>query len=68
MAWNQTRAVVKNGQIGAVTQKLYDTLTGIQWGREADPDLFGHVLCPDCQLSILKRYNRAQAADFGGVA
>jgi len=38
------------------------------WGREADPDLFGHVLCPDCQLSILKRYNRAQAADFGGVA
>ncbi|NCE63174.1 branched-chain amino acid aminotransferase [Pseudoflavonifractor sp. 524-17] len=37
MAWNQTRAVVNNGQIGAVTQKLYDTLTGIQWGTLPDP-------------------------------
>lgn len=36
------------------------------WGAEADPDLFGHVLCPDCQLAILKRYNRSQAT--GGAA
>lgn len=27
---------VGNGGIGEVTQKLYDTLTGIQWGRIAD--------------------------------
>lgn len=29
-------AAVGNGQIGPVTQKLYDTLTGIQWGRLPD--------------------------------
>jgi branched-chain amino acid aminotransferase len=27
---------VGNGGIGEVTQKLYDTLTGIQWGKQAD--------------------------------
>ena len=27
---------VNNGQIGEVTQHLYDTLTGIQWGRVED--------------------------------
>ena len=30
---------VGNGGIGEVTQKLYDTLTGIQWGKK--PDTFG---------------------------
>jgi branched-chain amino acid aminotransferase len=33
---------VKDGGIGEVTQKLYDTLTGIQWGKTEDP--FGWVL------------------------
>lgn len=28
--------VVNNGQIGEITQKLYDTLTGIQWGKLED--------------------------------
>ena len=28
--------VVNNGEIGEVTQMLYDTLTGIQWGRIED--------------------------------
>ncbi|MBQ8840965.1 MAG: branched-chain amino acid aminotransferase [Clostridia bacterium] len=28
--------VVNNGKIGEVTQKLYDTLTGIQWGKVED--------------------------------
>ena len=37
MGWNDEHAVVNNGQIGAVTQKLYDTLTGIQWGTLEDP-------------------------------
>ncbi len=31
--------VINNGQIGEVAQKLYDQLTGIQWGRL--PDTFG---------------------------
>lgn len=29
-------AVINNGKIGEVTQKLYDTLTGIQWGKIED--------------------------------
>jgi branched-chain amino acid aminotransferase len=33
---------VNGGEIGALTQKLYDYLTGIQWGRIADP--FGWVV------------------------
>ena len=27
---------INNGEIGEVTQKLYDTLTGIQWGKIED--------------------------------
>ena len=29
--------VVNGGKIGPVTQRLYDTLTGIQWGTRPDP-------------------------------
>ncbi len=29
--------IVNGGKIGEVTQKLYDTLTGIQWGKLPDP-------------------------------
>ena len=29
--------VVNGGKIGPVTQKLYDELTAIQWGKKADP-------------------------------
>ncbi|MGM9626451.1 MAG: aminotransferase class IV, partial [Eubacteriales bacterium] len=28
---------VSNDEIGPLTQKLYDELTGIQWGKTADP-------------------------------
>ena len=28
---------IGDGKIGALTQRLYDTLTGIQWGKTADP-------------------------------
>ena len=28
--------VVNGGNIGPVTQKLYDELTGIQWGKKED--------------------------------
>jgi len=36
------KVVLNNGQIGPLTQKLYDTLTDIQWGRVKDP--FGWTL------------------------
>lgn len=29
--------IIKDGNIGPLSQKLYDTLTGIQWGRIPDP-------------------------------
>lgn len=37
MGWEGKQATVNGGQIGALTQKLYDTLTGIQWGKLDDP-------------------------------
>ena len=40
--YQEKEYTVKDGGIGEVTQKLYDTLTGIQWGKTEDP--FGWVL------------------------
>ena len=37
LALGEEKCTLSGGKIGPVTQKLYDTLTGIQWGREADP-------------------------------
>ena len=37
LAWEDRRVTINGGRIGDLSQKLYDTLTGIQWGREADP-------------------------------
>lgn len=37
MAWKETKAVINGGKIGPVTQRLYDTITGIQWGTMEDP-------------------------------
>ena len=31
------KMVINNGEIGTIAQKLYDTLTGIQWGKLDDP-------------------------------
>lgn len=36
---------VSGGKIGPVTQDLYDTLTGIQWGRTEDPYGWSQVIC-----------------------
>ena len=36
MKWNEREVVVNGGEIGPITQKLYDELTGIQWGRLPD--------------------------------
>ena len=43
--YNDKEHVINNFQIGELTQKLYDTLTGIQWGKLEDK--FGWVV-PVC--------------------
>ena len=42
LCYKDMKYTVNNGQIGEVTQKLYDTLTGIQWGKIEDK--FGWIL------------------------
>ncbi len=37
LAWEDQSVVINGGKIGDLSQKLYDTLTGIQWGVEPDP-------------------------------
>ena len=36
LAWEDRKEAVSGGNIGPLTQKLYDTLTGIQWGTVED--------------------------------
>ncbi len=36
LSYQDKNHVVSNNQIGELTQKLYDELTGIQWGKKAD--------------------------------
>lgn len=43
LTYEDTDYIINNGEIGALTQELYDTLTGIQWGKVEDK--FGWV-CP----------------------
>lgn len=35
-AWGDEKVVVNNHEIGTMTQKIYDELTGIQWGLKED--------------------------------
>lgn len=42
MEWGDRHVTVSGGSIGPLTQKLYDELTGIQWGTKPDP--FGWTL------------------------
>jgi branched-chain amino acid aminotransferase len=37
MRWENRVAVINGGNIGHLTKRLYDTITGIQWGTEPDP-------------------------------
>ena len=39
------RYLSERGKIGPVAQDLYDTLTGIQWGRVEDPYGWSQVIC-----------------------
>ena len=41
LSYGDDKYVISGGEIGPTTQKLYDTLTGIQWGRIEDP--FGWI-------------------------
>ena len=38
LKWGDKIMTINNGEIGAVSQKLYDTLTGIQWGKIEGPE------------------------------
>jgi len=44
--WENKTARIGDGKIGPVTQKLYDTMTGIQWGKL--PDTKGWIV-PVCK-------------------
>lgn len=37
LKWDDKVMTINNGEIGAISQYLYDTLTGIQWGKLPDP-------------------------------
>ena len=37
MGWEDRHVQINGGEIGPLTRRLYDTLTGIQWGKEPDP-------------------------------
>ncbi len=45
LAYGDDTYTVNDGGIGPVTQELYDTITGIQWGRLEDPYGWSHVIC-----------------------
>lgn len=36
LKWNDDIMEINGGKIGSISQKLYDTLTGIQWGKIKD--------------------------------
>ncbi len=37
LAWEGKKMYINNGETGEIAKKLYDTLTGIQYGEEKDP-------------------------------
>ena len=45
LCYKDVKYTVNGGKIGKITQHLYDTLTGIQWGKIADP--FGWTMPVD---------------------
>ena len=45
LSYKDESFTIADGQIGPVAQDLYDTLTGIQWGRVADPYGWSIVIC-----------------------
>lgn len=45
LSYGEDSFSVTGGEIGPVTQDLYDTLTGIQWGRIEDPYGWSVIVC-----------------------
>lgn len=45
LCYKDEKFIINNGEIGPVTQHLYDTLTGIQWGTHEDT--FGWTIALD---------------------
>ena len=45
LSYKDEEYTVSGGEIGPVAQKLYDTLTGIQWGKLDDPFGWSHKVC-----------------------
>ncbi|MBQ8577149.1 MAG: branched-chain amino acid aminotransferase [Clostridia bacterium] len=45
LAYKDKTYTVSNDEIGALTQKLYDELTGIQWGKVEDTHGWCEVVC-----------------------
>jgi branched-chain amino acid aminotransferase len=43
--YNDNEYDVNDGKIGEVSKKLYDTLTGIQWGKLDDPFGWVYKIC-----------------------
>ena len=41
LGWKDKKMVINNGEIGELSQRIYDTITGIQAGKLADE--FGWV-------------------------
>ena len=37
LGWGERDIVINEGRIGEISQRLYDTMTGIQTGRLEDP-------------------------------
>ncbi|MEG1615207.1 MAG: aminotransferase class IV, partial [Oscillospiraceae bacterium] len=45
LCWNDKIMKINDGKIGEISQKLYDNLTGLQWGKL--PDTFGWTVKVD---------------------
>ena len=43
--WKGDQVFISEGKIGPVTQRLYDTMTGIQWGKLPDEKGWIQVVC-----------------------
>ena len=44
LCYKDVKYTINNGEIGKVTQSLYDTLTGIQWGKIEDKYGWTHII------------------------
>jgi branched-chain amino acid aminotransferase len=42
--WDGKKVVINNNEIGAISQMLYDDITGIQYGKKDDPFGWSMVL------------------------